>query len=191
MKMQHTPIQRCQQGLTFLPHLALQPPPHPGCLRPACNDAPMPCFPAELHCCGAGSGRKPSAPAVFLGSHRSVKAGGAEGLRAAPGEGQCSVAGCCCSELTQKDYVSEIFPLNIPQPDLSQLRFYFSMLPFQTRALISGFRAFDSVLVWYEAPRTPATASAAAPANVCWGTRAAGAHLSHCWGCRGVIHLHL
>lgn len=40
--------------------------------------------------------------------------------------------GTAAAMLTERDYVSEIFLFNIPQLDLSQLHFYFLMLPFQT-----------------------------------------------------------
>lgn len=40
--------------------------------------------------------------------------------------------GTAAAALTERDYVSEIFLLNIPRLDLSQLHFYFLMLPFQT-----------------------------------------------------------
>lgn len=59
--------------------------------------------------------------------------------------------GTATAALTKRDYVSEIFLLNIPQPDLSQLHFYFLMLQFQTWALIYRFRDFASSLFWYEA----------------------------------------
>lgn len=74
--------------------------------------------------------------------------------------------GAATAALAERDHVSENFLLNIPQPDLSQLPFYFLMFPFQTRALIYGFRDSDSPLVWYEAPKTAATDLTAAPANI-------------------------
>lgn len=97
--------------------------------------------------------REPTAPSRFL---RTCCTPNAEGTQRGMGLcwRECWSLGTATAALTKRDYVSEIFLLNIPQPDLSQLRFYFLMLPFQTWALIYRFRDFDSSLFWYEAPKT-------------------------------------